>query len=102
MFAIAARGPQGRKNMNIKSRIAPPNACLGARQRELQLKDSTLTTVQKEKLQQEVKQSKGQVGAVAASTSLDSTVALEALVQFNERKSQEKREKEQVLIYIIL
>ena len=109
------------KNIHITTRIAPPNACLGARQRELQLKDqglthaqkvqtatttiprSTTTTLDTNTAAAAAKDEEGgpQGNAVGSATvevvnSLHSS-ALQALVEFNDRKEKEKQESIQVI-----
>mmetsp|Transcript_231 Transcript_231/g.476 ORF Transcript_231/g.476 Transcript_231/m.476 type:complete len:685 (+) Transcript_231:162-2216(+) len=95
------------KNVSPMTRIAPPNACLGARQREHQLRDQGLTHAQKlvqgSTSRTPVEQSRDGVtvgdsadsgrkdGEMVATKKLDQT--FEAMVKFNERKESEKLEK---------
>lgn len=88
-----------RKSRSSTSRIAPLNACLGARQRETQLKDQALTHSQKEKqaaLSRSTLNAEGVNPGEAGVHTLNAET-LKALAGYNEQKEKDRLEKREVL-----
>jgi hypothetical protein len=85
------------KSISIMSRIAPPNTCLGARQREQHLKDQGLTHAQKVMLEGGSDERDKSLKNVPAVRKVESV--FDAMVTFNERKEAEKVEKIKVCTY---
>ena len=93
---VGAVGSKLSKNIHHTLRIAPPNACLGARQRESQHMDEAyVPTLQQGNYIIILSAADGRMMVNEAALS-PVDPALAAIVDFNEKKEQERKEKLEV------